>query len=491
MVVLLTLTSGVQLAPPGIPSAPSGEQAMVAAAAMPAPVKSGDATTTMKSIPAVSTAGSDLLDARQLKFLTACQASETTTAVKKSDALLCNLYRNLTTVLATRKHDPVTAQTVQQEALAEPVDPSEADRFCENLSPVLKALRENPQLVAPFNTRPLEQEAICAHWCLPVDDVEMVVTLKPICRALLWGFRRLLLPEPDVNPAVQAAEKVIPPLIDQGLKLEKVEEKADAATKPAVAVAAAAKPAAQQTSATAHVTPSTKPVVAVAPVSTGADKPLESVAKAPAAAAAAAPAEEVKEDDAKKVEETKGDDEDNESFALEQETKNQQNIEDLMGDVKENLDTPDEDAGNYGDGDSDEDPSMDTNVPTAGAGAAPKEMAVREQQSQQPPQPEESRFDEVQRQELPVDPFFEESDSNFFSYFLFAMFACIACYVAYHNKSKLLALALEGRRSSTGRGGFSKGRKHTAAYRKLDSNLEEAIMSNSAASSRSQQQIIY
>lgn len=487
VLVLLALTSGVQCAPPGILSAPSGDQT-AAAAGGPAPVKSDDTTTTttMKSASAVSS-GSDLLDAEQLKFLTVCQASEATT-VQKSDDLLCNLYRNLTTVLAARKQDPVTAKTVQQEALAEPVDPSEANRFCENLSPVLKALREKqPQLMVPFNTTPLEQEAICAHWCLPVDDVKLVVTLKPICRALLWGFRRLLLPEPEtVDPAVQAVEKVIAPLFDHGLKLEKVEEKADSATKPAVV--AAAKPPVQQTSA--HVTPSANSSPAAA--ATGADKASVSKAPAPAVAAAAAA-----EDESKKVEEAaaKVDDEDNESFALEQETKNQQNLDDMNGEggVKETLDTPDDDPGMYEDGDSDEDPSMDTNAPTAGAAAgAPKELAVREQQSQhQPPQPVESRPDEVQREELPVDPFFEETDSNFFSYFLFAMFACIVCYVAYHNKSKLLALVLEGRRSSTGRGGFSKGRKHTAAYRKLDSNLEEAIMSNSAASSRSQQQIIY
>ncbi|XP_058058878.1 trans-Golgi network integral membrane protein 2-like [Anopheles bellator] len=90
------------------------------------------------------------------------------------------------------------------------------------------------------------------------------------------------------------------------------------------------------------------------------------------------------------------------------------------------------------------------------------------------------------------DPFYNQNDSNFFSYFLFAMFSCALCYVAYHNKSKLLALLVEGRRTSSGRGGFSKGRKHTAAYRKLDSNLEEAITSGSApAGGHSSSQIIY
>lgn len=86
---------------------------------------------------------------------------------------------------------------------------------------------------------------------------------------------------------------------------------------------------------------------------------------------------------------------------------------------------------------------------------------------------------------LLVDPFLEESGSNFFTYFLVGMFLCMAMYVIYHNKSKVLALLLEGRRSDKGRGGR---RKHTAAYRKLDSNLEEAI--TSSASGRTTQ-IIY
>jgi len=88
------------------------------------------------------------------------------------------------------------------------------------------------------------------------------------------------------------------------------------------------------------------------------------------------------------------------------------------------------------------------------------------------------------------DPFFEENNSNFFSYFMFIMLVCIISYVIYHNKTKMLALMLEGRRGVANRttNGGSR-RKHTAAYRKLDSNLEEAITS-SGTNSRSAQ-IIY
>lgn len=89
------------------------------------------------------------------------------------------------------------------------------------------------------------------------------------------------------------------------------------------------------------------------------------------------------------------------------------------------------------------------------------------------------------------DPFVQEQDSNFIIYLMFFMFISIIGYVAYHNKGKILALVLEGRRSSThnGRGGGGR-RKHTAAYRKLDSNLEEAITSNTNGS-RTTQNIIY
>lgn len=90
----------------------------------------------------------------------------------------------------------------------------------------------------------------------------------------------------------------------------------------------------------------------------------------------------------------------------------------------------------------------------------------------------------------------DDDDSYFFEYFLFSMFLVIVFYVSYHNRGKLMGLILEGRRGSVGGGsGGSRGRgggigrrKHTAAYRKLDTNLEEAI-SSSAASRTSQ--IIY
>lgn len=100
--------------------------------------------------------------------------------------------------------------------------------------------------------------------------------------------------------------------------------------------------------------------------------------------------------------------------------------------------------------------------------------------------PEEQKYQPA-ADKVRIDPFVADADSNFFTYFMFLMLICIMAYVAYHNKSKVMALVLEGRRSSGGRNGIGR-RKHTAAYRKLDTNLEEAISSNSSVRTT---QIIY
>ncbi|XP_014467247.1 PREDICTED: trans-Golgi network integral membrane protein TGN38-like isoform X2 [Dinoponera quadriceps] len=67
-----------------------------------------------------------------------------------------------------------------------------------------------------------------------------------------------------------------------------------------------------------------------------------------------------------------------------------------------------------------------------------------------------------------------DGDSHFFTYFTVTTVACIACYIGYHNKQKILAIVLEGRRSRNSRG---RRRPSTASYRKLDCTLEEAVTS--------------
>lgn len=103
------------------------------------------------------------------------------------------------------------------------------------------------------------------------------------------------------------------------------------------------------------------------------------------------------------------------------------------------------------------------------------------------------------RRPIQSGPYQEAPDSHFFAYFLFLTCISVIGYIAFHNKNKvnfffrwvfelnlmkipvkLLALALEGRRGRQGR-----RRPNSASYRKLDSSLEEAIMSNPSRASNS------
>ncbi|PNF23354.1 hypothetical protein B7P43_G13182 [Cryptotermes secundus] len=71
----------------------------------------------------------------------------------------------------------------------------------------------------------------------------------------------------------------------------------------------------------------------------------------------------------------------------------------------------------------------------------------------------------------------DAEDSHFYAYFMTMVVICIIGYLVFHNKQKILALALEGRsRRGTRR------RPNTSAYRKLDSNLEEAVTSTCSTS---------
>jgi hypothetical protein len=77
-----------------------------------------------------------------------------------------------------------------------------------------------------------------------------------------------------------------------------------------------------------------------------------------------------------------------------------------------------------------------------------------------------------------------ETQSQFFSYFVFFTILCLVAYLVVHNKKKILALVMEGRRKNTS-GRASGGRRSSSAqYRKLDNNLEEAMGSTSDESIR-------
>jgi len=61
-----------------------------------------------------------------------------------------------------------------------------------------------------------------------------------------------------------------------------------------------------------------------------------------------------------------------------------------------------------------------------------------------------------------------EDESSFLPHFIFLAILCMTAYLVYHNKSKILALVLEGRRGQNAR-----RRSGGRTYTKLDSTLEE------------------
>uniref|UniRef100_A0A1B6HQ14 Uncharacterized protein n=1 Tax=Homalodisca liturata TaxID=320908 RepID=A0A1B6HQ14_9HEMI len=99
------------------------------------------------------------------------------------------------------------------------------------------------------------------------------------------------------------------------------------------------------------------------------------------------------------------------------------------------------------------------NYPGAGTGAKPDPL-----------------IEEIEKIQM-NDPFVEAEDSNFFLYFLCVAVLTIMTYLVFHNKKKLVALAIEGRKT---RG--SRRRPNCSNYSKLDCSLEEAMVSNTTAS---------
>ncbi|XP_017759438.1 PREDICTED: uncharacterized protein LOC108550250 isoform X2 [Eufriesea mexicana] len=67
-----------------------------------------------------------------------------------------------------------------------------------------------------------------------------------------------------------------------------------------------------------------------------------------------------------------------------------------------------------------------------------------------------------------------DEESHFFTYFTAVSLISIAAYIGYHNKQKIFAIVLEGRRTRNSRG---RRRPSTVNYRKLDCTLEEAVTS--------------
>ncbi|XP_055629271.1 trans-Golgi network integral membrane protein 1-like [Toxorhynchites rutilus septentrionalis] len=385
----------------------------------------------------------------------------------KEDKVLCELYNNLTVVLSSRRLGQIDEENKQ---MADKDDQG-PDKFCINLSKILQNVEATDEAKEEWlrnGTKKLKNNIGCTISCYFSDEEQPNdngFKVKPVCLKLLSRFEKLLLPQKHA-PAVK--EDVIPrqPAEDilknnqEGNK--NIGDIKDNNTKIA--------------SAELFATPKK--------MSDGTTDKNAAISKASDGDESVNPVQKLDEGKPQEIEDPEK--ENNKNIAAMNGDANVNNVSDEAGGMGGAA--PDDETAMYED--SAEEQTIDNNGQTV---EAPKEIPLKEKlpslQSEQ--NSDGVSLNEVQREKFKEDPFFEETDSNFFAYFLITMFGCIACYVVYHNKSKLLALALEGRKSSSGRGGFNKSRKHTAAYRKLDSNLEEAITSNTAASNRSPSQIIY
>ncbi|XP_012266600.2 trans-Golgi network integral membrane protein 2-like isoform X1 [Athalia rosae] len=95
-------------------------------------------------------------------------------------------------------------------------------------------------------------------------------------------------------------------------------------------------------------------------------------------------------------------------------------------------------------------------------------------QSNLPEPPEIKDLNEKHLRYSPGGMNLEEDESHFFVYFMVLSLVCLMGWVGYHNKKKIMAIVLEGRKS---RGERGRRRPNTAGYRKLDCTLEEAVTS--------------
>ncbi|XP_058813489.1 uncharacterized protein LOC131677612 [Topomyia yanbarensis] len=436
-----------------------------------------------KEVSGSDSAVSDLLDENKLEFLKSCDKSS------DKEELVCEVYRNLTFALGKRAGKPVTAETIKK--VLEEKDALEEEHFCDNLSTVLRAVGTKEaavgrDLVAQQQQRnmrePLTKDNVCKILCLSLTEENWSTVVKPICRVILWGFQQLLLTD-----STKGNDPVVPPLMPVPVGIEKSPEKNVTLENPNM------KPPVNVTKPT--VRPGLSEANPKLPVAIGEEKAQKAEPDVQSPTVPKSPTGgELKQsvDPSKKLENIE---DDQDQLFDDQDKVNEKNLQDINGSVKTD---PFQDGAQAGEAIDDENTNYDNDEEGFQEQVElPKEDSVKipelpaETQAASKQESNSNILAEVQREKFREDPFFEETDSNFFSYFLFVMFACIMCYVAYHNKTKIFALVLEGRRSNSGRGGFSKDRKHTAAYRKLDSNLEEAITSNTVASSRSTSQIIY
>lgn len=480
---------------------------------------------------------------------------------------LCLAYQEIHGFYAKLVPDAV-AQSLLRDSFAA-YRTSDVPTLCRALSetgPVLKAIAANGTESKFYRT--ITEQEICARRCGELHEDDDQITLRPVCKVLAYELQEInkktSAAKVEAPKETKSAGENKTPVIS-AVKPEAPPLKLDAIISPAVVVAVP--PVSSKSSTTAQVVavePQQQPVEKQKPstsATTDEKKPVsitpgtnpqlaEDVA--PIAPVAGQKVSTSTVDYSGVLVPNNNEPDDNIKLPSISETSNKSQQSPAGGENKIGGSLDDEQGGQIdpaedpfmgGNGPDDDgedgDYGMDEKIPVVEKSNSEKDKqksaaieagdgvgaAVEDTKAEKMPQPPahnkkptqvgdsfevEGRLEEVNHRskmtEMIDDPFYEETDSNFFAYFMFLMVGCVLAYVVYHNKKKMIAFLLEGRRGSTGRGGGSLGsrsrsrggggggsgngssRKHTAAYQKLDSNLEEAI--TSTGQSRSSQ-IIY
>ncbi|XP_028136550.2 trans-Golgi network integral membrane protein 2 isoform X2 [Diabrotica virgifera virgifera] len=145
-------------------------------------------------------------------------------------------------------------------------------------------------------------------------------------------------------------------------------------------------------------------------------------------------------------------------------------VVDNVAPAQQNPDDDDEDEGDHGDDGHLEGIDNDYGPDPAGP-ARPESVRAEPKAVERKPDTTVQEISPVSDDNLDV----VDGESPFFSYFMVICVVFVLGYVAYHNRIKVMALLLEGKRNKR----QNRGRRpNSANYHKLDSNLEEAISSN-------------